>query len=198
MTFFGLVHCGETVQETTKVPSDKMFKKGELDFPNSFKADHLAKISFKDRTFILHGLFTKNKAHFKLNAFGDFDTFLFTVTYSGNRMKANIHFSPLKKKKFNAIHVGEDLWRIYYAKSNKSIRLFRKKNRDFPDRKVKLKYNKNNVLTHKLFYIGKQLSYRIQYKDYHDYNGIILAKVIICENLKYKYKLKIVTLKASR
>ncbi|MDH5681343.1 MAG: hypothetical protein OEZ36_07145 [Spirochaetota bacterium] len=156
--------------------------------------NHLAKISYKKNSFILHGKFSKSKNDFELKAFGDFDMLLFSIKYKDSLLSSRIHFDPLKEKNFNATHVGEDLWRIYFANSNTALKLFGINNKAFTESKIRLIYDRDNFLRKKLFYHNGKLIYKVIYKDYRKYYDIILPRIINCEHLVYKYKLKIITL----
>ena len=178
----------------TKDPGDNAGSVFQMD---SVKLEHLIKISYGDDTYIFHGFFLKKKNGFSVFAFGDFDVPLFTLTAKNNIISYRVHIDDLKDS-FNFKHVGEDIWRIYFAETRKDIVQFGKLNEGIIERHIELRYDSKNNLKNKYFYDQeKRKIITINYNDYDLINGVKLPRDITYENTLYQYKIKVLTVNCS-
>ncbi|GMT49507.1 MAG: hypothetical protein IEMM0008_1046 [bacterium] len=163
--------------------------------PEYVRLEHLVQIKYQDKSFILHGFFIKEKDDFWLKAFGDFDVSLFTLRCKKNRITYQVDFKRLAERGLNIKRIGEDVWKVYYARSTKELQAFKRINPDLLEEKLELIYHDNKLLKAKCLYDkDNKLITRIIYKKYLSINNIILPKEILLENLLYKYTIKIITL----
>lgn len=175
--------------------NENLRNKTGLNITRAIEMQHLTKIKYKDKKFILNGNLELSQDYIKLQAFGDFSIALFKVWLKENVFGGEIQFEQLKDKNFKPFHVAKDLWRIYLANTNDDIISIRKFNNEMLDQKVKLIFNKNNYLIRKEFYDSKSnLFYIVKYLNYTNFDGIIQAKNIQAISKKYLYQLDIVTL----
>ncbi len=170
--------------------------KQQMTLPPHVKIEHLTKIQYQSRKFILHGIVIKKNDQFSLNAYGDFNLPIFSVFYLNQKISSTIHLKRLNNSNFKANYVGYDIWRIYFAQTNKDLQKFKHHHKDYSEEKIILIYDKKNYLKYKYFYITNRLIYRITFKDYRMYNHLLLPEKTICEHLGMNYKLNIVTLDA--
>lgn len=178
-------------------PEDTEGNGGTVFQMDNVKLEHLIKISYGDNTYIFHGFFLKQKNGFSVFAFGDFDVPLFTLTSKNNIISYMVHIDDFKDK-FDFKHVGEDIWRIYFAETRKDIARFGKLNEGIIERNIELRYDNKNNLINKYFYNQEYKKIiTINYDDYEMINGVILPGDITYENTLYQYKIKVLTVNCS-
>ncbi len=166
-----------------------------VNLPDYVHLEHLVQIKYQDKSFILHGFFIKEKNDFWIKAFGDFDVSLFALRCKENRITYQVDFKRLIENGLNVKRIGEDVWKVYYARSTKELQAFKRINHDLLEEKLELIYYNNKLLKAKCLYgTNNKLITRITYKKYLTINTVVLPKEILLENLFYRYTIKIITL----